>query len=138
MFPTVNTQGGSSSVGLALACFSSVVFLSCYFTGLSYDFRLVFLIMAAVPYLLNGGFTKVHYFSLWFLLLAALWGSTGIGFSLLALNSVPISIALYALQLFGDMALMFWVGVLAFDLLRGGLISLKSLWRKGGFKPANF
>jgi hypothetical protein len=136
MFPTVNTQGGSFGVGLVLARFSSVVFLSCYFTGLSFDYRLVFLIMAAVPYLANGGFTRVQYFSLWLLLLAALWGSTGLAFSFLTPYSVPIAKVLYAIQLIGDIALMFWVGVLVFDLIRWGLKFINPLLTKGGPKPA--
>ena len=137
MFPTVNTQGGSSEVGLVLARFSSVVFLSCYFAGLSFDYRLVFLIMAAVPYLANGGFSKAQYFSLWFLLLAALWGSTGLAFSFLIPYSVPVAKVLYAIQLIGDIALMFWVGVLVFDLIRWGLKFINPLLTKGGPKAAN-
>lgn len=138
MFPNVNTQGGSSGVGLVLARFSSVVFLSCYFTGLSFDYRLVFLIMAAVPFLANGGFTKAQYFSLWFLLLAALWGSTGLAFSFLTPYSVPIAKVLYAIQLIGDIALMFWVGALMFDLIRWGLNFIKPLVIKVSSKPVNF
>lgn len=138
MFPNVNTQGGSFGVGIVLARFSSVVFLSCYFTGLSFDYRLVFLIMAAVPFLANGGFTKAQYFSLWFLLLAALWGSTGLAFSLLTPYSVPIAKVLYAIQLIGDIALMFWVGALMFDLIRWGLNFIKPLVIKVSSKPVNF
>jgi len=138
MFPNVNTQGGSFGVGIVLARFSSVVFLSCYFTGLSFDYRLVFLIMAAVPFLANGGFTKAQYFSLWFLLLAALWGSTGLAFSFLTPYSVPIAKVLYAIQLIGDIALMFWVGALMFDLIRWGLNFIKPLVIKVSSKPVNF
>ena len=138
MFPNVNTQGGSFGVGIVLARFSSVVFLSCYFTGLSFDYRLVFLIMAAVPFLANGGFTKAQYFSLWFLLLAALWGSTGLAFSFLTPYSVPIAKVLYAIQLIGDIALMFWVGALMFDLIRWGLNFIKPLVTKVSSKPVNF
>ena len=137
MFPTVNTQGESFGVGIVLARFSSVVFLSCYFTGLSFDYRLVFLIMAAIPYLANGGFTKLQNFSLWFLLLAALWGSTGLAFSFLTPYSVPIAKVLQAIQLIGDIALMFWVGVLVFDLIRWGLKFINPTLTKGGSKPAN-
>ena len=137
MFPNVNTQGESFGVGIVLARFSSVVFLSCYFTGLSFDYRLVFLIMAAVPYLANGGFTKLQNFSLWFLLLAALWGSTGLAFSFLTPYSVPIAKVLYAIQLIGDIALMFWVGVLVFDLIRWGLKFINPLVIKGGSKTGN-
>lgn len=138
MFPNVNTQGGSFGVGIVLARFSSVVFLSCYFTGLSFDYRLVFLIMAAVPFLANGGFTKAQYFSLWFLLLAALWGSTGLAFSFLIPYSVPIAKVLYAVQLIGDIALMFWVGALLFDLIRWGLNFIKPVVIKVSSKPVNF
>jgi hypothetical protein len=138
MFPNVNTQGGSFGVGIVLARFSSVVFLSCYFTGLSFDYRLVFLIMAAVPFLANGGFTKAQYFWLWFLLLAALWGSTGLAFSFLTPYSVPIAKVLYAIQLIGDIALMFWVGALMFDLIRWGLNFIKPLVIKVSSKPVNF
>ncbi len=138
MFPNINTQGGSFGVGIVLARFSSVVFLSCYFTGLSFDYRLVFLIMAAVPFLVNGGFTKAQYFTLWFLLLAALWGSTGLAFSFLIPYSVPIAKVLYAIQLIGDIALMFWVGALMFDLIRWGLNFIKPLVIKVSSKPVNF
>ena len=138
MFPNVNTQGGSFGVGIVLARFSSVVFLSCYFTGLSFDYRLVFLIMAAVPFLANGGFTKAQYFSLWFLLLAALWGSTGLAFSFLTPYSVPIAKVLYAIQLIGDIALMFWVGALMFDLIRWGLNFINPLLIKVSSKPVDF
>lgn len=138
MFPNVNTQGESFGVGIVLARFSSVVFLSCYFTGLSFDYRLVFLIMAAVPFLANGGFTKAQYFSLWFFLLAALWGSTGLAFSFLIPYSVPIAKVLYAIQLIGDIALMFWVGALMFDLIRWGLNFIKPLVIKVSSKPVNF
>jgi hypothetical protein len=138
MFPNVNTQGGGFVVGIVLARFSSVVFLSCYFTGLSFDYRLVFLIMAAVPFLANGGFTKAQYFWLWFLLLAALWGSTGLAFSFLTPYSVPIAKVLYAIQLIGDIALMFWVGALMFDLIRWGLNFIKPLVIKVSSKPVNF
>jgi len=138
MFPNVNTQGGSFGVGIILARFSSVVLLSCYFNGLSFDYRLVFLIMAAVPFLANGGFTKAQYFSLWFLLLAALWGSTGLAFSFLTPYSVPIAKVLYAIQLIGDIALMFWVGALMFDLIRWGLNFIKPLVIKVSSKPVNF
>jgi hypothetical protein len=138
MFPNVNTQGGSFGVGIILARFSSVVLLSCYFNGLSFDYRLVFLIMAAVPFLANGGFTKAQYFSLWFLLLAALWGSTGLAFSFLTPYSVPIAKVLYAIQLIGDIALMFWIGALMFDLIRWGLNFIKPLVIKVSSKPVNF
>ncbi len=138
MFPNVNTQGRSFGVGIVLARFSSVVFLSCYFTGLSFDYRLVFLIMAAVPFLAIGGFTKAQYFSLWFLLLAALWGSTGLAFSFLTPYSVPVAKVLYAIQLIGDIALMFWVGALMFDLIRWGLNFIKPLLIKISSQPVNF
>ena len=58
---------------------SSITFLACFFTGLSYDYRLVFLLLAGVLYIISGDFTRVQERFLWALLLSALWGSTAFG-----------------------------------------------------------
>lgn len=106
------------SVSSVLSIFSSVVFLSCYFAGLSFDYRLIFLAMAALPYLNKVGLNQIWTRWLWVILLIAFWGSSGFAFSLLPDSSFFVGVLIFGLQALGDFAVMIWVGILIAGLLR--------------------
>lgn len=113
-----HNRGVPLQVGFVLSVFSSVVFLSCYFAGLSFDYRLIFLAMAALPYLDSVTFTGIQERRLWVTLLLAFWGSSGLAFSLLPNSSFFIRVLILGFQALGDFAVMIWVGILITGLYR--------------------
>jgi hypothetical protein len=59
--------------------YSILIFLTCYLTGLSYDYRLVFLIFGSLWILNSLNFERSFQVALQFLTAVACWCSTGIG-----------------------------------------------------------
>lgn len=97
--------------------FMSITFLSCYFAGLSFDYRLVFLAMgslALLSLLHDSGRTQTV---LWILLLVAMWGSSSFGALLKQENSIFWALLFGGFQFLGDLATMIWVPILIVNVL---------------------
>lgn len=92
--------------------FSGITFCAMFFVGLSYDYRLVFLAVAAIALILKGAFDQKTTVALWMTLMIALWGSGALGNSLMF---IPLEIKPFLVggfQLAGDLAVILWVGIL--------------------------
>ena len=94
-----------------LGTLSGIVFLACFFAGLNFDYRLVFLLIAGVAYIRRVKMPKSLEVTLWTLLAIALWGSTalGLGFAIAAGGNWVLIIGLN--QALGDMATIAWAGI---------------------------
>jgi hypothetical protein len=90
----------------------STVFVSCFFSGLNFDYRLVFLAVPGVILLQSANGKKVKLYLLNSSLLVALWGSAALG------NGVDFGsdqlrfIVVGLLQLAGDTMVFVWIGLL--------------------------
>jgi hypothetical protein len=90
----------------------STVFVSCFFAGLNFDYRLVFLAVPGVILLQSANGERVKLYLLNSSLLVALWGSAALG------NGVDFGsdqlrfIVVGLLQLAGDTMVFVWIGLL--------------------------
>lgn len=92
--------------------FMGILFVGMFFVGLSYDYRLLFLAVAGISLIVRGDWLPVERWFLWLSLLFALWGSAALGNSL---TIIPTDIKPYLIggfQLFGDVLVFVWVGIL--------------------------
>jgi hypothetical protein len=97
--------------------FMSIAFLSCYFAGLSFDYRLVFLALGCLALLSQCSKPERHTSVMWGLLLVALWGSSSFGVLLKPDESIVWRLIFGGFQFFGDLALMILVPILIVNVL---------------------
>jgi hypothetical protein len=122
-FSILEKNGARLSSKELILVMSSVTFLACYFTGLSYDYRLIFLLLAGVLYIDGGKFTRSQEWGLWVMLLGALWGSTAFGLGLAKEVGEGWVYVVGIGQLLGDVSVLVWT-VLLLTSLALGLVSL--------------
>ena len=89
----------------------STVFVSCFFAGLNYDYRLIFLAIPAVILLQRATGSNISLYLLNASLLVALWGSATLGAGL-DLWSDQLDFVVLGLQLAGDIMVFVWTGLL--------------------------
>jgi len=94
-----------------IALWFAVVFVSCYFAGLNFDYRLIFLIIPALFFVRSYARPKLQ-FCLTFILLVAVWGSALFMAGYLKGPSSFTSWMIGGFQFAGDLAVLVWVGLL--------------------------
>jgi hypothetical protein len=97
--------------------FMTIAFLSCYFAGLSFDYRLVFLAIGCLAFLSIAPDTGKGTTFMWILLLVALWGSCSLGVLLKPEESIVWTLLFGGFQFIGDLAIMIWVPILIVNVL---------------------
>ena len=103
--------GTKSSSLEILTTLSGLVFVACFFAGLSFDYRLVFLLIGGVAYIRRGKMPKFLELTLWTLLAIALWGSTAFGLGF-AIDAGGYWVSVVGLnQALGDLATIAWAGI---------------------------
>ena len=101
----------------SLEIYCSIIFVSCYFAGLSFDYRLIFLAIPAILIIHRIRHLSSRLFTFIVVLLAlALWGSTSLGVGLKPENSEFWFFAVAAFQVIGDASVGLWVGMLLWNL----------------------
>ena len=90
----------------------STVFIACYFAGLNFDYRLVFLAIPGVILLQSATGTKVNLYFLHTSLLVALWGSAALGNGLNFGSDQLRFLVVGLFQLAGDTMVFVWTGLL--------------------------
>ena len=100
-------------ISKSVPCISvSVVFSSCYFAGLNYDYRLVFLAIAGVALAQVATGPKVNLYLLNTSLLVALWGSAAFGNGLDFGSDQLRFLVVGIFQFAGDTMVVIWTGLL--------------------------
>jgi hypothetical protein len=94
-----------------LGTLSGIVFIACFFAGLSFDYRLVFLLIAGVAYIRLVKMPKFLEVTLWTLLAIALWGSTALGLEVAIAAGGNWVLIIGLSQALGDLATMVWAGI---------------------------
>jgi hypothetical protein len=102
-----------------ISTISGIVFLACYLTGLSFDYRLVFLLIAGVAYILRDRTTTAVSAILWTLLAVSLWGSTALGLGWALDQGGPWVWVVGVAQALGDASTMAWAGILLGSGVKG-------------------
>ena len=90
----------------------SIVFVACFFAGLNYDYRLVFLVIPGVILLQSATGPRLKLLCLSSSLLLALWGSAGLGSGADFGSDLARFLLVGLLQLAGDTMVFIWTGVL--------------------------
>jgi hypothetical protein len=123
---TSDVSKGKSSSQELLLVFSAVVFLSCYFAGLSFDYRLIFLLIAGFLFIKSSPLGTVGHAVLWILLILAMWGGGAFGLGLTQGSASGWKILVGAFQLLGDLAIAVWVAFLGQSLFNALLNEFKN------------
>jgi hypothetical protein len=90
----------------------SIVFVTCFFAGLNFDYRLVFLVIPGVVLLQSANGPRLKLLLLSSSLLLALWGSAGLGSGIDFGSDLARFLLVGLLQLAGDTMVFIWTGVL--------------------------
>jgi hypothetical protein len=90
----------------------SSVFVACFFAGLNFDYRLIFLAIPGIILLNSASGQKVNVYLLNASLLVALWGSTALGNGLDFGSDQVRFLVVGLLQLAGDTMVFVWTGLL--------------------------
>jgi hypothetical protein len=90
----------------------STVFVSCFFAGLNFDYRLIFLAIPGVILLKSAEGSKVRMYLLNSSLLLSLWGSAGLGIGLDFGSDLLRFLIIGLLQAAGDTMVFVWAGLL--------------------------
>lgn len=91
--------------------FTAITFCGMFFVALSYDYRLIFLVLAGVGLILKSVFSKEVKAFLWISLMIAVWGSGAFGGNFMFIPPSVKPFLIGGFQLAGDLAIFMWVGI---------------------------
>lgn len=91
--------------------FTAITFCGMFFVALSYDYRLIFLVLAGLGLILKSVFSKEVKAFLWISLMIAVWGSGAFGGNFMFIPPSVKPFLIGGFQLAGDLAIFMWVGI---------------------------
>ena len=94
--------------------FTAITFCAMFFVGLSFDYRLIFLVLAGLALILQTSLGWQIKVALWVSLMIALWGSGAIGGNFMFIPDPIKPVLVGGFQLAGDLAVFLWVGILLY------------------------